>query len=210
MNYLGSIYYLKDRPIKSNPLKYPIQHLTSHLGLLWGVSTLFKNPKETHMKPTARNTLTPWSLDPNVIGLSKGNNWSPISEQPSTQVSHGQPVRGPQRPEITASCYGLNVCYKWSPHYIILSLLKRKTVTAYFSTRTRGSKPSSSSLFKLLQHNQLTIVLHFTRNHGFWYYSHGKLLGKSSKTIGHIQDTWKLEKYDENPMTITVLKGFKE
>jgi hypothetical protein len=26
-------------------------------------------------------------------------------------------------------------------------------------------------------------------------------MGKSSKTVGHIQDTWEMGRYDENPMT---------
>ena len=108
---------------------------------------------------------------------------------------------GPKDQKPSAVCYGLNVCCKWSPHYVILSLLKRKTVTVYFSTRTRGSKPSSSSLFKLLLPHQFTMVLYLTGNYGFWYCSRDSLLGKSSKTIRHIQDTWELAKYDENPMT---------
>ena len=156
-----------------------------------------RNPYKTH----SLKYINIMVIGPKCYWIKYRKQLDPISEQPNTQVSHEQPVHGPQRPEITASCYGLNVCCKWSPHYIILSLLKTKTMTAYFSTCTRGSKPSSLSLSKLLQHDQLTIVLHFTWNHEFWYCSRGRHLGKSSKTIGHIQDIWELGKYDENPMT---------
>ena len=44
------------------------------------------------------------------------------------------------------------------------------------------------------QHNQLTMALHLTGNYGFWYYSCGRPMGKSLKTVGHIQDTWGMGK----------------
>ena len=96
---------------------------------------------------------------------------------------------------------GLNVYYKWSPPYVIFSLIKRRTVSSHLFIHTKGSWSSSSSLCKLRQHNQLTVTFHFTGNHGFWYCSCGKLMGKSLRTVGHIQDTWELRKYDENPIT---------
>ena len=123
------------------------------------------------------------------------------SEHPSTQAVVDSLSVGPIKSEMQLSRDGLNVCCKWSPHHVIFSLIKRGTVTFYPLIRTRGSWSSSLSHSKLLQHNQLTVALHFTRNHGFWYCSRGRLLDKSSRTVGDIQDTWELGKYDENPIT---------
>jgi hypothetical protein len=108
---------------------------------------------------------------------------------------------GPKGQRSPASYYRLNVCCKWSPSYVIFSLLKRRTVSSHFFTGTRGSRPFSLSLSKLLQHHQLTMAPYLTGNHGFWYCTCGRLLGKSLRTIGYIQDTWELGKYDENPIT---------
>ena len=35
--------------------------------------------------------------------------------------------------------------------------------------------------------------------------SYGRLMGKSSRTIGYIENTWEMGKYDENPMTYVYL-----
>ena len=87
---------------------------------------------------------------------------------------------GPKGLKYQLAAYKLNVCYKWSPPYVIFSPLKRRTVNSYLSTRARGNQPSSSSLSKLLQRYQLTIALYLIGNHGFWYCTCGKLSGNSS------------------------------
>ena len=48
------------------------------------------------MKPTAQNTLIPWLLDSNVIGLIKRNSWSPISEQPALKSAIDSLFVGPK------------------------------------------------------------------------------------------------------------------
>ena len=147
------------------------QHLDKpsikYLGLLWGIMALFKSPKETHVKPTAWNTLILWLLDSNIIGLIKRNSWSSMVSSPTLRPALDSLSVGPKDQKLPVVCYGLNVYYKWSPHYIILSLLKGNTVTAYFSTRTRGSKPFSSSLSKLPWPHQLTMVLYLIENYEF-------------------------------------------
>ena len=58
INYLSFIKYLQDQPIEpAQPTKSIPCDPTSHLGLLWDISTLFKGPKKTHVKPCNPNTL---------------------------------------------------------------------------------------------------------------------------------------------------------
>jgi hypothetical protein len=87
---------------------------------------------------------------------------------------------GPKCQNHQLAAYGLKVCCKWSPPYVIFSPLKRRTMNSYLSTRIRGSQPSSLSLSKPLQCHQLTMALYLTGNHGFWYCTCGRLLSKSS------------------------------
>ena len=126
-------------------------HLTSHLGLLWGISTLFKGPKETYMKPHSPNTLILWLLCSNIIGLIKGSSWSPIVSNPALKPTLDSLSVGPKGQNYQLSTYGLKVCCQWDPPYVISSPLKRRTVNSYLSTRTRGSQPSSLSLSKPFQ-----------------------------------------------------------
>ena len=153
---------------------------TSHLGLLWGILALFKSPKKTHMKPHSPNTLILQLLGSNIIGLIKG-----IVGAQQWAAQHLNPALdslsvGPKGQNHQLSAYGLKVCYQWDLPYVIFSSLKRRIVNFYLSTRTRGNQPSSLSLSKLPQHHQLTMVLYLTKNHGIWYCTCGRLIGKSS------------------------------
>uniref|UniRef100_A0A2N9GIY9 Uncharacterized protein n=1 Tax=Fagus sylvatica TaxID=28930 RepID=A0A2N9GIY9_FAGSY len=47
-------------------------------------------------------------------------------------------------------------------------------------------------------HRKLWILIYCGRP---WIHSCGRPMGKSLKTVGRIQDTWEMGKYDENPMT---------
>ena len=119
-----------------------MQHPTSRLSLLWGIMALFKSPKETHVKPTTWNTLILWLLDSNIIGLIKRNSWSSMVSSPTLRPTLDSLSVGPKDQKLPVVCYGLNVYYKWSPHYVILSLLKGKTVLP-----TSLLVPEAASLF---------------------------------------------------------------
>jgi hypothetical protein len=132
------------------------------------------------VKPHIPNALILRLLGSNIIGLIKGSSWSPIVSSPALKPAMDSLSVGPKGQKSLAGCCGLNVCCKWSPPYVIFSPLKRRIVSSYLFTCTTGNRPFSSSPSKPLQHYQLTMTLYLTGNHGCWYCTCGKLLGKSS------------------------------
>ena len=185
-----------------------IQHLLNHVSLFKSVSLLFKGPKQTHIKPTTRNALILWSLGLNAIRLNGRSSWSPMNGQPSTSIGHRQPIRGPQRPEITAGVMG-SMSATSGAHMI--SSCHHKKGKQWLSTPLLV--PEKCSLPRAFpcrfQHNQLTMALHLTGNYGSRYYSCSRPMDKSLKTVGHIQDTWGMGKLHD-PCPSQSLKGLRE
>ena len=139
---------------------------TSHLGLLWGISALFKGPRETRVKPHSPNTLILSLLGSNIIELVKGSSWSPIMSNLVLKPALDSLSVDPKCQNHQLAAYGLKVCCKWSPPYVIFSPLKRRTMNSYLSTRTLKPlqiAPASPAHHGSLSHRKSSVLVLYMR-----------------------------------------------